>query len=759
MRWALKTGRHALRGLLLCSLAFFCQYRADGQADASQSTTQAPVSPEGLIHLDVTARDASGKFSAGLTAQDFTLLDNGIARKIVSFRASEPAQNGESNSADDENKRLTEVVLVLDEVNLTSMQFGSVKADAVKFLRENGGHLAWPVSIYWFTNGGLRASAAPSIDGNALAEEVAHNHSHREVWEIPSVQLQRMTAPPMYKLWNKDLQTVYTIAIERRDKPGRKALVWMGVGWPPLRMLESSERNEDEAFASLVELSTRIREARLALYQIPIWLGSDSVGFDYKEYEKGVGSLPKGEDPTPHFALPVLVNQSGGRVFEKSESVVRAIGDCVQDASAFYTVSFDPPQAAQPDEYHDVKVQIATPELTARTNTGYYDQPVYYDQPRVPTKRVTVRELEQILGAAGEMHDRDLAEQLRGLELTERLSSRQLSLWENRLRGNKSKAALAVLGDGSVFLEPPAAEILPDAAPDHETQVAMLSKTVKYLDETLPQLPDFSATRVTVEYEQASQKEDDSWKTALADQSLREGATEKTILRYRNGKEQQDAQKKRAVRGASGKDLNFKGIFGPILKSVLLDATTSGKLTWSQWEGDQTARVAVFRYRVDSKNSHYSVVHCCLRRERVFHTWPAYHGELAVDPGTGAILRLTMEAETGWVLESNWQPVRPVKGTNMMVEYGPVELGGKHYICPLRSVVTMRSRVVRTRVFWDETFEIYAPYETQLNDMAYTDYHKFGSDSRILPGFEVVPETTPSTKGSGPAQTRTPPGR
>jgi VWFA-related protein len=758
----LKTGRNALLGLLLCSLAFFCGHRADGQAElsqsaVSQSTAQVPVSSEGLIHLDVTATDAAGKFSTGLTAKDFTLLDNGVARKIVSFRPSEPAQNGQSNSADDENKRLTEVVLVLDEVNLAPVQVGSVKADAVRFLRENGGHLAYPVSIYWFTNGGLRASAAPSIDGNALAEEVAHNHSHREVWGIPSVQLQRMTTTSMYKLWNKSLETVYTIAIERRDKPGRKALVWMGVGWPPLRMLKSSDRNE--AFASLVELSTRIREARLAIYQIPIWPDSDAVGFDYKEYEKGVGSLPKGEDPAPHFALPVLANQSGGRVVEKSESVVRAIGDCVQDASAFYTVSFDPPHAAQPDEYHGLKVQIATPELTARTNTGYYNQPVYYDQPRVPTKRVTVHELEQILDAAGAMHDRDLAEQLRGLELTERLSSGQLSLWENRLRGSRSKAALAVLGDHSVFLEPPAAEILPDAAPDHETQVAMLSKTVKYLDETLPQLPDFSATRVTVEYEQASPKEDDSWKTALADQSLREGATEKTILRYRNGEEQQDAQKKKALRGASGKDLNFKGIFGPILKSVLLDATTSGKLTWSRWERGESGRMAVFRYGLDRQNSHYGVVHCCLRHERVFHTWPAYHGELAVDPGTGAILRLTMESEPGWVLESNWQPVLPVKGTSMMVEYGPVEIGGRRYICPLRGVVTMRSRAVRTLIFWDETFEVYAPYETQLNDMAYTDYHKFGSDSRILPGFEVVPDTASPTAGSGPVQTKTPPDR
>ena len=65
--------------------------------------------PAGLIHFDVAATDREGKPFSGLAMKDFTLLDNGVPRKIVSFAA--------SNQATDENERLTEVVLVLDEVN------------------------------------------------------------------------------------------------------------------------------------------------------------------------------------------------------------------------------------------------------------------------------------------------------------------------------------------------------------------------------------------------------------------------------------------------------------------------------------------------------------------------------------------------------------------------------------------------------------------------------------------------------------------
>jgi hypothetical protein len=86
-------------------------------------------------------------------------------------------------------------------------------------------------------------------------------------------------------------------------------------------------------------------------------------------------------------------------------------------------------------------------------------------------------------------------------------------------------------------------------------------------------VPDFFAIRTTTEYEQPSPKKEDTWKTALADQFLREAVTEKATLRYRNGHEEQDAEKKKGSPSAKKKDLNFMGVFGPILDSVLVDAT------------------------------------------------------------------------------------------------------------------------------------------------------------------------------------------
>jgi VWFA-related protein len=756
-----------LLGFLVCFLAFIRVHGADGQAELSQSPVQATVSsepsmmdtnapPEGLIHLDVAATDREGKPFSGLAAKDFTLLDNGAPQKLVSFAA--------SHEATDENDRLTEVVLVLDEVNLSPVQFELVKGHAIKFLGQNGGHLAQPASVYWFTTAGLYASAKPTTDGNALAEDVAQHHSPRMLWKVPPSRGPFMTAEKERGVWrDRALRAVYSIAIERRDKPGRKALVWIGFGWPVTGGRQESSLSL--FFSSLVELSTRIREARMVISQVTAWPEGLYFNFDYTDYLAGVRTPSDLEypvdppshfaDPYSHFALPVLAIHSGGLVLEAPPDIPQAIGRCIEDANAFYTVSFDPPHAAKPDEYHDLKVQIGTPGLSARTNTGYYNQPVFYDQPRVPTKRVSVQELEQMLDAAGEEHDGELAEQLTGLELTERLSSSRLSLWKERLRGKKSKAALAALADGSAFLDPPAVEIPSDPAPDLDTQRQMLSRTVKYLDDVLPKLPNFFATRTTTQYEQPSPKERDTWKTALADQSLREAVTEKVTLRYRNGHEEQDAEQKKGSRNAKKKDLNFIGVFAPLLASVLVDAgRPDSKLIWSRWVQGEQGSEAVFRYLVRGKNPRYTIMHCCLVGGKAFQTTAKYLGELAIDPGTGAILRLTMESQPGWIREPNLNPLLPVKAASMMVEYGPVEIGGRRYVCPQRSVVIMRARNVRSLSVWEQTFEIYTPYETLLNDIVYTDYHKFGAEARMLPGFDVVPDATPSPAVNGEAPTK-----
>ena len=76
-----------------------------------------------------------------------------------------------------------------------------------------------------------------------------------------------------------------------------------------------------------------------------------------------------------NLGLRVVATQSGGRVFGPDNDLAGQIESCVRDASAFYTLTFDPPRAEKPNEYHELKVEVGKPELIGWTITGYYNQP------------------------------------------------------------------------------------------------------------------------------------------------------------------------------------------------------------------------------------------------------------------------------------------------------------------------------------------------------------------------------------------------
>jgi hypothetical protein len=74
----------------------------------------------------------------------------------------------------------------------------------------------------------------------------------------------------------------------------------------------------------------------------------------------------------------------------------------------------------------------------------------------------------------------------------------------------------------------------------------------------------------------------------------------------------------------------------------------------------------------------------------------------------------------------------------MMVSYGPVQIGGKTYIVPLRSVNIWRGRSSAMLLQWDVGFVAWGPYATQMNVFTFDQYHVFRGNARILPGFEQV---------------------
>ena len=77
--------------------------------------------------------------------------------------------------------------------------------------------------------------------------------------------------------------------------------------------------------------------------------------------------------------------------------------------------------------------------------------------------------------------------------------------------------------------------------------------------------------------------------------------------------------------------------------------------------------------------SHYRVGACCVpygNGTGTFEEPVGYHRQIEIDPTSGALLRLELIAEM--------KSTTPLDRSDIMIEYGAVEIGSKTYICPLR---------------------------------------------------------------------------
>jgi hypothetical protein len=82
------------------------------------------------------------------------------------------------------------------------------------------------------------------------------------------------------------------------------------------------------------------------------------------------------------------------------------------------------------------------------------------------------------------------------------------------------------------------------------------------------------------------------------------------------------------------------------------------------------------------------------------------------------------------------QDFLPVDRLEMVIDYGPVTIGGKSYILPLHSVnVGSQRSLMRLENNWYESFWTWGPYMTQINVFDFDDYHTFRGSAHMLPGF------------------------
>lgn len=359
-------------------------------------------------------------------------------------------------------------------------------------------------------------------------------------------------------------------------------------------------------------------------------------------------------------------------------------------------------------------------------------------------KRLTVAQLEQSLASdvAGGKRDSEIAGRLANIALSERIPQAAFASLIAQFRSSpQTSLALATIANQSEFLDPPASEIVGNAVPDNAAQANMLQNARRYVAETLRGLPNFLATRTINLYDDRPQPpKDGGWPVRSG---LHLAGTSHAEISVGRERDDQPPTRSSAV-WQSRIGLVSGGEFGNTLGMVLEEAA-AGDTIWSHWERSPTGVLAVFRYSVPAPASHFEVISTFQREAgvggtrsapdargvsgielrpnisssnvEVVQTRPAYHGSIWLDPADGTIYRITMEADMNKAL--------PFRRAAILVEYGPVEISGARFTCPLRSLAISEAQATAETIAGSAVTQ-------WLNETVFTDYHRFGSTSRIL---------------------------
>jgi len=312
------------------------------------------------ITLYVVANEKSGAPVSGLQKQDFTVLDNGQPQQLTGFQA----VTGDNSDA--------EIVLVLDAVNTSFTRVAFARTQIDKFLKQEGGRLAQPVSIGIFTDAGLDMQPTGSRDGNALAaymdqKETGLRASNRSQGFYGAADRSQFS-----------LRALQELSAFEQKRPGRKLVIWLSPGWALLSgpRIQLSAKDQQQIYQSVAGISDELREAGITLYMVDPAGTAGDIGLRDFYYEQFLKPLTKPKDALfGDLALQVFAVHSGGRVLNASNDVAAEIARCARDANDYYVLTFNAAPSDGPGVYNAIQVKIANSKIKPQTISGYYSQP------------------------------------------------------------------------------------------------------------------------------------------------------------------------------------------------------------------------------------------------------------------------------------------------------------------------------------------------------------------------------------------------
>jgi VWFA-related protein len=324
-----------------------------------------------LVFLDVTVLDKKGRpVVSGLTQDDFSIREDKRPQPIFSFEA--PQAHAIDATAGDDNPdgKAPVTIFVLDLLNSSFEDFGFIRYSVRAYLAAQPSLLAAPAEMMVLGNNSLELLQGPTRDKEELLSALDHLP--------PAIPYKWAKDPFIEERFDQSVDALQQIALRYKGVPGRKNIIWVGMGSPSFSTLNLTQPVVHELQQYMHATTNMLVDSRISLFVIYPGLkighfvnlsGQSPVSLSARDAEADMNSRnPFAED----INFGVFVNETGGKLFYNRNDVDAEIGRSQELGSEYYTLTYQPHSGNEDGKLRQIRVTLRDPNLRAVTKTGYY---------------------------------------------------------------------------------------------------------------------------------------------------------------------------------------------------------------------------------------------------------------------------------------------------------------------------------------------------------------------------------------------------
>jgi VWFA-related protein len=355
-----------------------------GSHDSQKADASAVIFHQSVrrVVVDVVVSDSNGKPVSGLTADDFSIAEDGkpqrvrsfdvhdfdsISDSLPAFPTSLPTNTFVNVPAGPERGPL--YVLLLDLLNMEVDDQPAAREQLLKFTRSKP--LGTRFAIFVLSDG-LYLLQGFTEDRNRLADVVDPKNSRDH---LPRIFLYADN----YRAAISTPRVLIGIARFLADLPGHKNVIWISASFPS-SILPSADPNTESLSINdeIKEATDTLARGQIAVYPVDV-RGVVATGVSASDGsgrpQASAGSSADYALNARHMTEQEIADATGGRAFYGTNDVAAALTAATETGGRYYTLSYSPSNQSYNGRMRHIHVELAKRGYHLAYRRSYYGNP------------------------------------------------------------------------------------------------------------------------------------------------------------------------------------------------------------------------------------------------------------------------------------------------------------------------------------------------------------------------------------------------